>query len=239
MCKVKPYSDAMQSYLTSVFLRLDTYFLYDDFREQAKLLKELSNGIPAEIPFDEILEQQIDVDSVADLHDTYINKILDSDLIRLSNASINGMICDVFVNTYFIAFLFKAGNIPDPQQVVEAINQAYLQKYNYPLQFSYLRLNYSVLKQEPGNLWNICDRSAFPVIQEGEYNGRYTDSIERNGVFIDLSRSISPSEPKSEEIDVNIQTKAVLQSFDLRGVSLNIGEVTELSKQEISRCFTR
>ena len=239
MCKVKPYSDVMQKYLNSVLLRLDTYFLYDDYLKQAKVLQELSNGIPSEIPFDEILEQQIDVDSVADLHDTYINKILDSTLIRLRDADFNGFRCDVFVNTYFIAFLIKSNNVTDPYKAIEAIKKEYLDRYDFPLQFSYLRLNYSVLKHKPESLWTICDRTAFPIIQETEFNGRYTDSIEKDGVFIDLSRSISPSEPKSEELDVNIQTKAILQTFDLKSLAVNILNVAEISRQEVSRCFTR
>lgn len=239
MCKVKPYSKEMQKYLDSVLLRLDTYFLYDEYQKQAKVLQDLSNGIASEIPFDEIIEQQIDVDNLSYLNDLYLNKILGSNLIKLSNADFGGGKCDVFVNTYFIAFLIKPNEGVDPNDAIAAIRDKYLLDNNQPLQYTYLRLNYSVSRQKPETLWKICDRSAFPIIRDTEFSGSYTDSIEEDGVDIDLGRSISPSEPKSKELDINIQSKAVVKSSNFNSIADDIINIVKLSEKEITRCFAK
>lgn len=239
MCKIKEYSETMHRYLNSVLLRLDTYFLREDLSEHAKLLKDLTNGIPSEIPFDEINGQLIDIDSVAILHDTYLNTILESKtMVCITHGNLNGTECDIFLNKYFIAFYIP---IEAKRQTIEdsinAIREVYMNRHNIPLLFSYLRLNYSVERCGKKDLWEICDRSAFPVMEGNVYNGQYTDSIERNGMYIDLSRTISPSDAKSALYDVNIQTKTLFPVSDIKGATEKIPSAVKESKDEISRCF--
>lgn len=237
MCTVKSYNDSIHSYLDAVLLRIDTYLLPDDYDKYTILLKDLSNGIPSKIQFNEINEQLIDIDSVAELHNTYINRILMSDLTLLSKANLNNIDCDIYVNPYFIAFYIPSKSIKI-EKAIGAIKEIFLSKYEMPLDFGYLRLNYSVNKKTENDIWNICDRSAFPVLKEIGYNGQYTDSMKYDDdVYLDLSRTISPSDVDSNLLDINIQSKAVFPVSAMKGVADKIMNVIELSKNEITRCF--
>lgn len=229
----------MQKHLDSILLRLDTYFVYDDYQKHAQMLMDLSRGLPSPVPFDEIMIQQLDVDSVAELHDTYINKILDSDLIRLRQADLSGVKCEIYINTYFVAFLFsvKDGDI-SPDIAMNAVKQAYLEQFKLPLIFSYLRLNYSVGTPSLEKMWEICDRTAFPILNEEVCDGRYTDSNQKDAVFIDLTRSIF-KEKESPAVVVNVQSKAVNQTSDLREAAESIMNMVEISQMEVSRCFKK
>lgn len=227
----------MQNYLDSVLLRLDTYLLPDDYDKYAMLLKDLSGGIPSKIQFDEINEQLIDIDSVAELHNMYLNRILSSDLTLLSKAKLNDIKFDIYINPYFIAFDIPSRSI-NIEDAIGAVKELFIDKVEIPLNFCYLRLNYSVIKKTEDEIWNICDRTAFPVLETTNgYNGQYTDSMTYDNIFLDLSRTISSSDADSGLFDSNIQTKAILRVSDSKEVSAKIMNVVEFSKQEITRCF--
>ncbi len=237
MCRIKEYSDKMQNHLESVLLRIDTYLLSEDLSKQLSILRDLSGGTPSEIPFDEITQQTIDIDSVADLHDAYLNNILDSNIIYcLKNASLKGINQDIYLNKFFIAFYVqsKEYNIED---IILSIKDTYFQKQDIPTIYSYLRLNYHLENIPNIELWNICDRSAFPIMEEVDYNGKYTDTIERDKIFIDLSRSISLYNPDADQYDVNIQTKTIFAAPMLKEVDKLILDAAQQSKKEVTRCF--
>lgn len=237
MCRIKSYNNKMQDYLDSILLRLDTYFLPDDYDKYAMLLKDLSGGIPSKIQFNEINEQLIDIDSVAELHNMYLNRILTSDLTLLSKAKLNDIKCDIYINPYFIAFDIPSRSI-QIEDAIGAVKELFLDKFEIPLNFCYLRLNYSVIKKTEDEIWDICDRSAFPVLESNNgYNGQYTDSMTYDDIFLDLSRTISSSDSNSGLLDSNIQTKAVFRVSDTKNVAEEIMNVVEFSKQEITRCF--
>lgn len=223
----------MQSYLDHVLLRLDTYLLYDDYKKHTQELKNLSNGTPSEIFFDEGNMQLIDIDSVADLHNTYINKILETNMICLKNGQLSDIKCDIYVTPYFVTFYIPSNGKPI-EKIIHTINETYIKEIKIPLLFGYLRLNYSICKQSKENIWTICDKSAFPIMEDEDYSGQYTDSTERDDVYIDLSRTISSSDKESRLVDINIQTKAI---FSISNITEQIPKVIELSKREISRCF--
>lgn len=242
MCRIKEYSKMMQSHLGSILLRFDTYLLYDDFNKCATKLKEISNGIPSDVPFDEINEQLIDIDSVAELRDTYINKVIETDLVSLTGARLNEIKCDIYVNPYFIAFSISSdgASIETSVENITATAINVFQELGIHVNDIYLRLNYFVDKRTDADLWNICDKSAFPVMEGNGYNGQYTDSIIRDGIFLDLTRTISPSDEKinPELSDVIIQTKAVLTVSATENIAECIKNVVKLSKDEVTRCFT-
>lgn len=236
MCKIKPYNETMNKCLNSILLRLDTYLLYEEIQKVALKLKELSHGIPSENIFDEINEQIIDIDSVAELHDTYINKILESNIIYLRNSNINGVECDIYVNMYFIAFKITPNGREDIEYLVSQILTG-LSELSLSIIFSYLRLNYSIHDKTSDEIWEICDKTAFPIMDGERYTGQYTDTTERNGVYIDLSRTITPTTEPNKKYDVNIQTKAILSTKNINDISEKIHNVITVSKEEVSRCF--
>lgn len=236
MCRVKKYSEKMRQYLTAALLRLDTFLLYDDFLRQPEILRKLFGGHPSSPSFNDLIAQAVDVDSVADLHGTYINKVLDSELIFLEGCRLAGKTFNIFVNTYFIAF-----DITDPgsdlNDLIGDIVGKYLTVSGLSLSYAYLRLNYSVDRKKADQLWQICDRSAFPLMEGGEYTGQYTDSREIENIFMDLSRFISPSEKGSEQLDVTIQTKAVISIGAENNVADDVMSALAHSEIEVTRCF--
>lgn len=237
MCKIKEYSDKMQSHLESVLLRIDTYLLQEDLSKQLFILRDLFGGTPSEIPFDEITQQTIDIDSVADLHDAYLNNILDSNIIYcLKNASVEGINQDIYLNKFFVAFYVQS-NKYHIENIILSIKDTYFQKQDIPTIYSYLRLNYHLENIPNKELWDICDKSAFPIMEEVDYNGKYTDTIERDKIFIDLSRSISPCNSDAGRYDVNIQTKTIFAAPILNEVKGRILDAARQSKNEITRCF--
>lgn len=178
----------------------------------------------------------MDVDSVADLHGTYINKVLHTELICLDDCKIAGKTFRIFVNSYFVAFeIYDPGT--DLKDMIGSIVGKYMGDSNVPLSYLYLRLNYSVDRKHPDQLWQICDRSAFPVMEGGEYTGQYTDSREVENIFLDLSRFISPTERGSDELDVTIQTKAVMPVGAGDNVVDDVMSTLVKSESEVTRCF--
>lgn len=237
MCRIKEYNENMQNHLESVLLRIDTYLLPEDLSKQLTILRDLFGGTPSEIPFDEITQQIVDIDSVADLHDAYLNNILDSNIIYcLKNASLGGINQDIYLNKFFVAFYVQS-NEYRIEDIILSIKDTYLKTQNIPTIYSYLRLNYHLENIPNTKLWNICDRSAFPIMEEVDYNGKYTDTIERESIFIDLSRSVSPYNPGSDGYDVNIQTKTIFEAAMLKEVDKLIWDAALQSKNEVTRCF--
>ena len=199
---MKVYSDKMQTLLKYALIRFDTFLLNQDVEKYTSILRECFGGSIKEISFNEILEQFIDIDSVADTHNISITKVLQSNSIQLSELRIGQIQFDIIVNKFFIAFLTNKidGNIEDSlSPICDAIKKM-LETANLDLDL-FLRLNYSVEKKSPDELWNICDRSAFPIMEGGNYSGQYTDSTEIDNTFIDLSRTISSSEIKEEPVE--------------------------------------
>ena len=154
----------------------------------------------------------------------------------LKNAFIDGVEMGIYLNKYFIAF-----DIPSYGKSIESliasVKDNYLNRFNFPVIGGYLRLNYSLQNIANDDLWNICDKSAFPILEDTGYNGNYSDLIVRDGISIDLSRTISQTEENIDRSDIVIQTKAIVQVQDLKGIDMNIMEVVSQSKKEVSRCF--
>ena len=236
MCRTKSYNDCMQSFLDAIVLRLDTYLLPNDYDNVATRLRDLTGAVPSNIQFTEINEQIIDIDSVAQLHNAYLNKILMSDLILLSHAKLQDIECEIYVNPYFIAFEIPSRSIKI-EKAVSSVRESILTKLDFPLDFGYLRLNYSVNKKNKDEIWNICDSSAFPILDVNASSGQYIDSMKSDEFFIDLIRAISPSEAESDLVDINIQSKVIWEVEDINMITNRIMEVAELSKKEITRCF--
>lgn len=236
MCKIKPYSDQIHHYLDSVMLRIDTYLFPEDLESMLKKLQEIFNGRPSEISFDEINMQIIDIDSVSDLQNSFINNILESKKIYLlNNANSFGIMQDIYLNKFFIAFNVK-GPIESIEKSIMAIQDAFSSLAKIDASYCYLRLNYSLVHVDKDEVWSICDRSAFPIMEGLGYDGQYTDSIQIDDFFIDLSRSIYNNK-NDNDVDVNIQTKLIFSTSSLQEVSEKIGKAVDLSKNEISRCF--
>lgn len=226
----------MQSCLKSVFLRFDTYLLSEDLTKIVGELRNISHGIPSEIPFDDMRQQIIDIDSVAELHNVYINTILDSKKIfHLRNAEIEGIRMDIYVNTFFIAFNIQSDN--KIEDSVKAIENSFLNHFCIPTDFCYLRLNYAKTKVKQDKLWTIFDKSAFPIMDDIRLNGRYLDTVNKDGIFIDLSRVISSSDEDENLTDVYVQTKAVFETPNSKESIEDIHKAVSYSKDEISRCF--
>lgn len=226
----------MHHYLDSVMLRIDTYLFPEDLESIFQKLQEIFKGRPSEISFDEIIMQIIDIDSVAEMHDSYINNILDSKKVYLlNNANYLGIEQDIYLNKFFIAFNIKVSN-QKIEDIIKAIEDSFsrLERIN-PL-YCYLRLNYSLVHIKKDEIWNICDRSAFPIMEGLQYNGQYTDTIQIHDFYIDLSRTISNNNDDND-VDVNIQTNAIFSTSSLQEVSEKIGDAVCLSINEISRCF--
>lgn len=238
MCKIKEYTNAMHSNLTSVLLRFDTYFLYDEYSKHAAILNEWFGGTPSEILFDEISNQLLDVDSIAELHDTFLNTVMSSKLIRIKSARLDDIECDIYINPYFVAFdiIINGKSI---EELINIIREAYIKKTEINLLFCYFRLIYSVCKVSQDLIWEICDRSAFPIMEEGGYSGQYTDSTEKEDVSIDLSRLISPSDKESSLTDIIIQSKAICPVSNMKEATEVMDKLILLSKNEISRCFKK
>lgn len=237
MCRIKEYKEEMNKYLTSMVLRLDTYLLPDDIESVLHSLRDKSRGIPSEILFDDINEQIFDIDSVAELHNAYINTILDTKKIyTLKNANFNGIELDIFLNKFFIAFEISK-NDQNVEDAINAIGGAFLKSYDMPIDFCYLRLNYSKIGIGNDNLWNVFDKSAFPVMDGAQYNGLYVDTVSYNDIDLDLIRSISSSSEDAGSSNVNIQTKAIFQTKSTADTSDKVLEVVSFSKREATRCF--
>ena len=136
---------------------------------------------------------------------------------------------------YFIAFKIT----PDGKNIEDLVSRILtgISELNLSLIFGYLRLNYSILDKTPDEMWEICDKTAFPIMDGERYSGQYTDTIPHDDVYTDLSRTISPSNIQDNKCDVNIQTKAILPITGITGLSERIHDVIRVSKDEISRCF--
>lgn len=238
MCKIKEYKDATNKYLNSILLRLDTYLLPDDIEKVLYDLRDKSKGTPSEIPFDDINEQIIDIDSVAELHNAYINTILDTKKIyTLKNTDFNGVELNIYLNKFFIAFEISK-NDQNIEDAVNAIRNSFLNTYNMSIDFGYLRLSYSNVDIDNNNLWNVFDKSAFPVMDGAQSNGFYVDTVSDNNIDLDLIRSISPSSEYAGSSNVNIQTKAIFQTKSTAETSDKVLDAVSFSKREATRCFT-
>lgn len=239
MCKIKEYSDNMHSCLTSVLVRFDTYLLPNDINEIFGSLKNKLRAIPSEILFDDINEQIIDIDSVAVLHNVYLNNVLDSNgMFFLKDACHDGIGMDIYINKFFIAFNVQSNKhcIEDSIKSIESIESDILKEFGVLPEYCYIRLNYSKTEIKGADIWKLFDKSAFPVMEDRDYNGRYIDTISKKDIEVDLSRSISTS-GEGNRMDINIQTKAIFRIENPNEISERIKDAILISKDEVSRCF--
>lgn len=240
MCKIKEYTKSMQQSLISVMLRFDTYLLEDEKEGVIKMLRNVFGGNITESFMSEYLQQVLDIDSIALLHNSTITDILKTHVLILDDVKISNYVCQIFVHKYFIAIYCKDGGIDIPILKNEIISQVQKQitdkSYDLPAEYLCIRLLHHLNELNNQELWGILDKSAFSVIDAVTFNGRYTDTSSRDSINIDLTRTISPSE-KEGCSNIAIQTMACVSLKYLSQSIEYLDTMLDLSKEEISRCF--
>ena len=74
---------------------------------------------------------------------------------------------------------------------------------------------HSVANLKNEDLWDVLDKSAFPIIEGNIPNGRYSDTLTRENVNIDLVRTISPSQEEGlSDIYIQAMTLFLWRIFD-------------------------
>lgn len=233
MCKIKKYTEDMQSHLNSVLFRFDSYLLEDDKNDAIKTLRDIFGGNPAESFMDEYLQQILDVDSIASVHGISITEVLNTTVLMLRGVKCEDYECEIFVHKYFIALFFRTNGI-DLSLLQKRVGDNIV-KVAQPVESLCIRLSYSINISNK-ELWNVIDKTAFPIMDESVYNGRYTDSALKGNISIDLTRTISPAS-QSEFSDIVIQTMAFASLNNMNNSIESIKNMIGLSTEEITRCF--
>lgn len=233
MCKIKKYTEDMQSHLNSVLFRFDSYLLEDDKNDAIKTLRDIFGGSPAESFMNDYLQQKLDVDSIASVHDISITEVLNTTVLILRGVKIDDYECEIFVHKYFIALFFRTNGI-DLSLLQKRVGDNIV-KLAQPVESLCIRLSYSINISNK-EIWNVIDKTAFPIMDESVYNGRYTDSALKGNISIDLTRTISPAS-QSEFSDIVIQTMAFTSLNNMNNSIESIKNMIGLSTEEITRCF--
>lgn len=240
MCRIKRYSQCIQDTLISVMLRFDTYLLEDDKECVIKILRDTFGGNLAELNMDDYLQQKLDVDSIALIHETSITEVIRTPALILKDIRFEGSICDIYVHKYFISLYCETRqtykiDLSNLQQTIK--NRIVDNKNDISIISCCVRMFHSVANLKNEDLWDVLDKSAFPIIEGNIPNGRYSDTLTRENVNIDLIRTISPSQEEGLS-DIYIQAMTFVSLENIRQSIEYIDNMFQFSKEEVSRCFS-
>lgn len=236
MCKIKAYTDKMNQYLSTIMCRFDTYLLDKDIQSITDLLRGKFGGMLYDSNFSDDLQQDLDVDGIAEMNDMSISEVVRTPVLIIRNAQIEDCFFNLYIHKYFIAFFASVDEKTNSDLVIQTLKSVLGTLGDVPVNDMILRLFYSLPSVKNTDLWNVLDRTAFPVMDGGIINGNYSDSFDKDDISVDLNRMITPA-VEGGKSNVYIQTLSFVECEHICCIEERIGNIIESSQEEISRCF--
>lgn len=194
MCKLKPYTEAMDNRNVSVAFRFDFYSMpsfRNSFVEQVKSSFAL-NGFTERLLTEEE-KQTINIDAVCDILDNSIEEMLSKKVYKLEltlpqdRASV-----DVYISPYFL--YAHCSRKQNKELSWDELNKVFRLLKDNVQQIDLQNIAcITVFQAEVGGkeLWQVFDHDAFPTLDvETMTVGRYADSHQYDNIVAELVRIV-------------------------------------------------